>query len=130
MATLNLGIVLDQGADFSLVIGIFDESGPVNLTGYAFKSEMRTSTSPLAPVIAEFDFTILDQTTNKGQVRWYLPESQSEAIITSVSTALQPARLTTSFVFDVKMKDSANQISRIIQGLIFVSPQATQESFS
>lgn len=130
METLNLGIVLDQGADFSLVIGIFNESGPVDITGYDFLGEMRKSTSPTSQVVAEFDFTILDQTTNTGQVRWFLPESESADIVTSVSSALQPNRETTPFVFDVKMKDTSSTISRIIQGLVYVSPQATLESFS
>lgn len=132
MQTRNLGIVLDQGADFSLVIGIEGESGPIDITGYEFLSEMRKSTAVSDPVedpIAEFSFTILNQVTNKGQVRWFLAESASADIVTSVATALNPDRQTTPFVFDVKMKDTADKISRIIQGIIYVSPQATQEDF-
>lgn len=132
MTPLNLGIELDQGADFSLVIGIAGENGPVDLSGYSFKSEMRTSTDPDAEVVAEFQFQILDQVSKKGQVRWYLPEvdDDEEAIPTSVSYALEKARRTTPFVFDVKMKDTANIITRIIQGIVYVSPQATQEAFT
>lgn len=129
MKTLNLGIVLDQGADFSLVIGIFGDTDPIDITGYAFKSQMRVSTDPASTVVAEFAFEILNQTTNKGQVRWYLPEAQSLAIVTSVANALENSRQTTPFIFDVKMKDVAGTISRIIQGIVQVSPQATQEEF-
>lgn len=133
MKTLNLGIVLDQGADFSLVIGVFDDTGPIDITGYAFKSQMRENTAitdPVSDPVAEFSFQILDQTTNKGQVRWYLPEAASADIVTTIANALENNRPTTPFIFDVKMKDTAGAISRIVQGIVSVSPQATQESFT
>lgn len=130
MQTRNLGIVLDQGADFKLVILLSDSNGPIDITGYAFKSEMRLSTDPTSPIVAEFDFAILNQTTNKGQVVWTLDIADSESVTTSIANALKDARQTTPFVFDVKMKDTLDQVTRIIQGLIFVSPQATQEEFT
>lgn len=133
MKTLNLGIVMDQGADFSLVIGIFGDSGALDITGYQFKSQMRRSTAVEAPPVdpvAEFQFEILDQVTHKGQVRWFLPSASIDALVTTVATPLEDARPTTPFVFDVKMKSLAGEVSRIIQGLIQVSPQATQEAFT
>jgi len=132
MKTRNLGIVLDQGTDFSLVIGINGVDGPIDITGYEFKSQMRETTSPTSPVVAEFIFTISDQTTNTGQVVMSLPATSDEesAITTSVATPLNALRQTTPFVFDVKMKDTLGAISRIIQGIIYVSPEATQELYS
>lgn len=128
MKLLNLGIELDQGADFSLVLGIFDSTGvPLNLTGYSFKSQMRASTDPAGSPVAEFQFEILDQVSKTGQVRWYLPQAASADIATTVANGLERIRPTTPFVFDIKMKDTSNVITRIAQGLIFISPQATQE---
>jgi hypothetical protein len=132
MKTLNLGIEMDAGTDFSLVIGISGDSGPIDLTGYSFLSEMRSTTDPTAPVVAEFDFTILDQATNQGQVKMSLPlaeDSESE-ITTSIANPLVNCRLKTPFLFDVKMKDTAGNVSRPIQGIIYVCPEATQEVFS
>lgn len=130
MRTRNLGISLDQGADFSVVIGICGVNGPIDITGYTFKSEMRATTNSASPVVAEFQFEILNQFTNKGQVQWSLPNASSSEseIITSVATPLISKRQTTPFLFDVKMKDTAGTITRIIQGIIFVSPEATQET--
>jgi hypothetical protein len=127
--TLNLGIVLDQGADFNLIVGVCGASGPIDITGYLFKGQMRVSSdsSVLTPV-AEFVFTILNQTTNMGQVQWSLPNASSSAVVTSIATALAESRVTTPFIFDVKMKDTSGVVSRIIQGLVYVSPQATQEA--
>ncbi len=128
MKTLNLGIEIDQGADFSLVIGLFGDGGtPIDITGYVFKGQMRETTAPDSPVVADFEFNISNQATNKGQVTWYLPEADIEELITSVSGPLQKSRLTTPFVFDVKMKDVGGVVTRIIEGLAYVSPQATQE---
>jgi hypothetical protein len=76
---------------------------------------------------AEFVFTILNQVTNKGQVKWFLPRAQVDTIVTSVSDDLRCQRLKTPYVFDVKMKDTSSNTSRILEGFIYVSPQATQE---
>lgn len=131
MSTRNIGIVMDQTTDFSLVIGINGVDGPIDITDYEFKSQMRKDTNPSSPVVAEFQFTILDQTTNKGQVQWFLPatDNSEEDITTAIATPLTALRQTTQFVFDVKMKDSIGNISRIIQGIIYLSPEATQETF-
>ncbi len=130
MKTLNLGVEIDQGADFSAIIGIFGDGGlPIDITGYSFLGQMRESTDPAAPVVAEFQFNISNQDTNTGQVTWYLPEADIDELITSVSGSLQTSRLTTPYVFDVKMKDMGGVVTRIVQGLAYVSPQATQEIF-
>ena len=130
MKTLNLGIVMDQGADFSLVIGICGDAGPINLTGYSFQSQMKISSSECVDSSATFDFEILNQVTNKGQVRWYLPRQQVDEVVTSITTALEGQRRTTPFIFDIKMTDLSSNVTRIIQGIIQVSPQATQECSS
>lgn len=130
MKTKNIGIVIDQGTPFSLVIGISDGSGPIDITGYQFLGQMRKSTDPtVTEAVAEFIFTILNQTTNKGQVQWSLDEESIEDIITSIATPLVLQRTTTPFIYDVKMKDTSGNINRIIQGIAQVSPQATQEPF-
>lgn len=245
MKALNVGVVMNQGADFNLVVQINDSLGPVDITGYKFLGEMRLSTelgSPVAGGIkarglvtftqnpapndtltiggtaitfvttfitgnqvvigaslintvralllflrkstdtnliqatycpddtytiitveyilpgvvgnaftlaissagntvsaatllggidpAEFEFTILDQVTNKGQVKWFLPQDQVDTIVSSVSDDLRRQRLKTPYVFDVKMKDTSSGVSRILEGIVYVSPQATQEVFT
>ncbi len=247
MKALNVGLVMDQGADFNLVVQINNTvagvSAPIDITGYEFVGEMRLSTSPSVPIAggvkasgaitfttnpspgdtltingtvitfvaatpgadevligtsledtvislfalllastdanivqagyaiistnlsivvtftvvglvgnaftlaissagntvsaatllggidpAEFVFTILDQVTNTGQVQMSLPQAQVDTIATSVSGDLNVARLKTPYIFDVKMKDTSGLKSRIMQGIVYVSPQATQEA--
>lgn len=129
MKTLNLGIVIDQGTDFNLVIGIFGINGAIDITGYEFVGQMKTSTDPDAEIVAEFDFKIMNQYYNMGLLNWSLSAETTTNILTSTSGSLQKNRLTTPFVFDIKMKDTADIITRIVQGIVYVSPDATQELF-
>lgn len=134
MQTRNIGIVLNQGSDFNLIISIFGPGQvPTNLTGYSFLGQIRQSTDPtvMTPV-AEFVFTILDQTNPEtlGQVKWSLSSTAIDAIITSIANPLTNNRLTTPFIYDVKMLDTLDNASRIIQGIAEVSPQATLEVFA
>ncbi len=128
-ATLNLGISMNQGDDFNLVLLINGPSGPIDITGYDFLGEMKSSTASTYPVIAEFDFTILNQTTNKGQIQWNLPSAETLALVTSPSDPEQTQRQTTPYVFDVKMQDLSFTVTRIVQGIIYVSPAVTLEVF-
>ena len=126
----KLNISMNQGADFNLVITISGEDGPIDITGYSFLGEMRQSTEAGEPVVGEFVFTIKDQVLYKGQVQWSLPASTIEEIVTSTANPLEKCRLTTPFVYDVKMKTSGGALSRILEGIAYVSPQATQEDFT
>lgn len=129
--TLNLGIEIDQDADFNAIIGISSQSGAVDLTDYEFLGDIAADTNPNTPPSASFIFTVLNQVTNKGQVKMSLPALANNVgeITTSIATPLVPKRQTTRFVFDVKMKDTLGTITRIIQGVVYLSPEATQEDF-
>lgn len=131
MKTRNLGINIDQNTDFVMILMFHGDDGPIDVTGYQFKSEMRATTDPNSPVVATFQFTILDQLNSKGQVKWFLPAASNDLahVKTSVATPLIQLRQTTPFVYDIKMKDTAGTITRIIQGIAYVSPEATQEVF-
>lgn len=124
---------MDQGSDFALTIGIFQKSLagsiPVDITGYSFKGQMRSNTDPTGTAVAEFVFTILNQSTNKGQVVMSLTNATTSALKTTIANGEENNRPLTPYVFDVKMKDTSLVISRILQGLMEVSPQATLETF-
>ena len=123
--TRRLGISMNQGDDFELILLISDDSGPINLTGYEFFGDMKLNTDPLTPIAATFSFSILNQTTNTGQVQWTLDNEDTAALIASTSDAERKNQLTTPYVFDVKMQDTDSIVSRIVQGIIYLSPQVT-----
>jgi hypothetical protein len=129
----NVGIEMDQGVDFNLMMGIGGCNGPIDITGYEFLGEMRSTTDlAVSELVAEFQFTIQNQASSKGNVLMSLPsEATSEnEIPTSTANATVPKRQRTPFLFDVKMKDTLGNISRILRGIVYLSPEATQEKFS
>jgi hypothetical protein len=134
MNTLNLGIVMNQGDDFQVIIQVNspctpgNPSTPIDITGYQFKGQMRATTVAGGPVVAEFTFAIQNQTTNKGQVLWSLPNVTTTALFASIANAEEPNRLTTPYMFDVKMMDTSSVVSRIVQGIMKLSPQVTMET--
>jgi hypothetical protein len=134
MQTRNIGILINQGDDFALTIGIFQPTpnGPVavNLTGYEFLGEIRDNTGPTGVVIEELTLTIQNQATNPGQVVMSLTNSQTSEIATTTVNGEEICRPSTPYIFDVKMKNTSSQVTRILQGIVEISPQVTQESFS
>jgi hypothetical protein len=127
--TINANIAINQGADFNTVIQILGMNGPVDLIGYKFLGEVKRDTAPNAYAVACFEFTLLDQALYPGQVQWTLTACETEKIMTSVVNALQRCRQPTPFLYDVKMEDTEGNVTRILQGTAFVSPEVTQEMF-
>jgi hypothetical protein len=110
---------LKQGEDFSMVLTIKDEKGiPIDITSYTFESEARLKFSDVSPEFS-FTFTISNQTTNRGQVVMSLANAVSETI-----TILNERP--TSYVYDVEMEDGGSKITRILEGRISVTPEATK----
>lgn len=109
MAT-KANIIIDQGTTFSTDIYLTDDDGnPIDLTGYTGASKMRKHyTSSNAQ-----SFTVSLNTTY-GYVTLSL---------TSANTAnLTPGR----YVYDVEVTSSSNVVSRIVEGIVTVTPEVTR----
>jgi hypothetical protein len=123
-------INLYQGADFNLLLTIVDSMGNgINLTGYAFLSQLRATTDPtVTSPIANFSFTQLDQSSFPGQVQWTMPLATIATIPTSISTVRGWSP--TPYIYDVKMKDATGNVVRLVQGTANVFGQVTQVPFT
>lgn len=107
---IKANLVIDQGADFSTTIDVTDDDGNVvDLTGYTGAAQMRkhyTSSAQTAftvtvsPQLGEVTLSMNSETTN----------------------ALVPGR----YVYDCELRSSSNVVSRLIEGLVTVSPQVTR----
>jgi hypothetical protein len=129
MKTANYNVVLNQGSDFDLSILISGDSGPIDITGYTFSSDIKISTDPTVQPVASFTFTLQNQMTNTGQVSWTLPNATTKMLLTSIINAtVDGLRTVTPYLFDVLMTDNGGEITRIIQGLILVSPGVTGQT--
>lgn len=106
---VKTNLIIDQGATFFINLDISDTSDtPVDLTGYTATSQMRkTYTSSSATA-----FTASINTT-------------SSSVVLEM-TATQTANLASGrYVYDVELR-SGNTVSRIVEGIVTVTPQVTR----
>jgi hypothetical protein len=106
---IKANITIDQGTDFSTTISVTDEDGvAVDLSGYTGAAQLRkwyTSTNSTS-----FDVTLSDSSVSLG-------------LSSSITTNLAAGR----YVYDVELTDtSANTISRILEGIVTVTPNVTR----
>lgn len=109
MAT-KANIIIDQGTTFSTSILLTDDNGDaIDLTGYTGRSQMRkhyTSSNSQS-------FTVSLNST-EGSVSLSLSATQTANLV--------PGR----YVYDVEVVSGANVVSRIVEGIVTVTPEVTR----
>lgn len=104
-------ITIDQGSTFSTYLVLTDSFGvPLNLTDYTVHSQIRKwYTSSTATT---FEVTIANADT--GTILLHLSAN--------ATANLAPGK----YVYDIESHDAANNIARIIEGSISVTPEVTR----
>ena len=104
-------ITIDQGSTFSTYLVLTDSSGIViDLTGYTVYSQIRKwYTSSTATT---FDITIANADT--GTILLHLSANATANLASG------------KYVYDIESHDAANNIARIIEGSISVTPEVTK----
>jgi hypothetical protein len=111
MAT-KANINIDQGTTFSTTISLTDSSGnQIDLTNYTAKAQLRVSYSSINSI----SFSTL---LSNGQINL--------ALDANTTTLLTRAR----YVFDVVITDSANVVTRVVEGVAYVDPAITRSVYS
>ena len=109
MAT-RVNIIIDQGTDFSTAINLTDSSGvDLNLTGYSAASQIRKT--HLSSNWTAFTCTL---TTANSTL--------TLALNNSVTAAMSAGR----YVWDAELTDGSGTISRILEGMVTVTPEVTK----
>lgn len=111
MAT-NYELTIDQGATFGITVQINDyfTGAPMNLYGYSARSQMRKNyTSSEAT-----EFTVAIQDVANGNI--------SMSMSSSNTANLAPGR----YVYDLEMEDSYNVVTRLLEGIVVVTPNVTR----
>ena len=104
-------LFIEKGADFITSITLNDINGDAyNLTNFTAKSQVRKSYYSSSPT-AEFLITI--NTPSSGVINMSLNSANTSNIA--------PGR----YVYDVIIKDSANTVTRVLEGIVNVTPQVT-----
>lgn len=110
--TTKRNLIINQGSTYSYTISLTNELNDIlDLTGYSADSQIRkwyTSST----ILATFTTTLSIET---GELTLSLTAYQTNN--------LQSGR----YVYDVELTDSNGKISRILEGLVTVSPQVTKE---
>lgn len=106
-------LFIDQGTNFNNVINITDDvtNAAVNIYGYTATSQMRRSYYS-ANISANIICTITDAANGE---------------LTMSMTAANTANIKAGrYVFDLKVVDTNNTTSRILEGIVNITPQVTK----
>lgn len=108
MAT-KVNLVVDQGTTFVSQITFNDENGnTINFSSYTGQAQMRKH------------FTSSNSTS-------FSLTLGSNGVITLQLTANQTGNLVAGrYVYDLEVTDTSNQISRLIEGIVTVTPNVTR----
>lgn len=108
MAT-KVNLVVDQGTTFTTSITFNDENGnTINFSTYSGSAQMRKH------------FTSSNSTT-------FSVSLTSNGVVTLGLTANQTGNLVAGrYVYDLEVTDQSNQISRLIEGIVTVTPNVTR----
>ena len=106
-------LYIDQGTTFNNIINLTDDvtNTPINVSGYAVTSQMRRSYYS-ANISANITCTLSNVANGE--------------IIMSMTAANTTNIKAGRYLFDVKATDTYNNTSRILEGIITVSPQITK----
>ena len=110
MATVS-NLFVDAGANYSNIITVAASNGqPLDLTGYTVASQMRKSYQSSTA----YNFTASIYNAATGKVRLQLSDTQSAAI---------PAG---RWLYDVEITSPSGTKTRVVEGIVTVTPQITQ----
>ena len=104
-------LFLEKGTDFTTTITLADVNGdPYVLTNVIAKSQIRKSYYSTSPA-ANFVITINDPTNG--------------VIVMSLDSPTTSNIAAGRYVYDVVIKNSANTVTRVLEGIVNVLPQVT-----
>ena len=109
MAT-KANLVIDQGATYSTSVTITDDNDNIyDLTGHTGAAQMRK------------------HYTSSNATSFSVSLDANAGVVTLALTAAQTANLTAGrYVYDVEITSSSNVVSRILEGIVTVTPNVTR----
>jgi hypothetical protein len=103
-------IVAEQGATFNLNFRVETDGTPWNLSSYTFAMQVRRSTSASTTLLNLTSATM----TSQGHV---------SVTVSAATMADVPAG---RWVYDIELRSSGGQVTRILEGRFIVTPEVTQ----
>lgn len=107
---IKANLVVDQGATYTTTIDVTDvDDQPINLTGYTGSAQLRKHYTSSNSTSFAVSIGTLD-----GTVTLSLTSTQTGALAAG------------RYVYDVELTNSSNVVSRIVEGIVTVTPQVTR----
>lgn len=105
-------LYIDRGTDFVTTVAINDDNTnlAVNTSGYTVSSQLRKS--------------LLSQNAS-ANLTCYISDAANGEITLSMNAANTSNLKAGSYFFDLKVKDNGNVVTRLLEGVIFVTPSIT-----
>lgn len=107
---IKANLIIDQGTTYSTSIDIADDNDmPIDLTGYTGSAQIRKhySSSNSTPFSVSID--------------------SADGVVTLSLTSTQTRSLTAGrYVYDVELTNTSNVVSRIVEGIVTITPQVTR----
>ena len=105
-------LTVDQGSTFESTIDLVSDDGAViNVAGYVFTGQIRKSYYSTNPT-ANLTLTIVNAANGNVKV--------------SISAANTANIKAGRYLYDIKMTDTSNTITRLVEGVITITPQVTR----
>lgn len=105
-------LTIDQGSTYESQLDLVNDDGSaINVAGYVFNAQIRKSYYSLNPT-ANMTITIVN--------------SANGNVTLSLNAATTSNIKAGRYVYDVKMMDTANTVTRIVEGIITITPQVTK----
>lgn len=105
-------LTIDQGATFETTLDLIaDDGSAINVAGYVFSGQIRKSYYSLNST-ANLDISISN--------------SANGNVVISLNSATTANIAAGRYLYDVKMIDTANTTTRILEGVVTVTPQVTK----
>jgi len=105
-------LTVDQGSTFESTIDLVSDDGAViNVAGYVFTGQLRKSYYS-ANATANLTLTILNAANGNVKV--------------SISAANTANIKAGRYLYDIKMTDTSNTVTRLVEGVITITPQVTR----
>jgi ribosomal protein S1 len=105
-------LTVDQGSTFESTIDLVTDDGAViNVAGYVFTGQIRKSYYSTNPT-ANLTLTIVNAANGNVKV--------------SISAANTANIKAGRYLYDIKMRDTSNTVTRLVEGVITITPQVTR----
>ena len=105
-------LTVDQGSTFESTIDLVSDDGAViNVAGYVFTGQIRKSYYS-ANATANLTLTIVNAANGNVKV--------------SISAANTANIKAGRYLYDIKMTDTSNTVTRLVEGIITITPQVTR----